>query len=54
MLTPVLILVNLWRNDRETVSFWTTQTWAALAIWFRFLLYLRTISTFSWLIRMIT
>lgn len=30
------------------------QTWAALAIWLRFLLYLRTVDQFSWMVRMIT
>ena len=29
------------------------QTWAALFLWFRFLLKLRIINKFSWLIRMI-
>jgi len=54
IITPVLIIVNVWREDREVTNFWTIQTWAAISIWFRFLLYLRTINTFSWLIRMIT
>ena len=53
LITPILILTNVFSEDREESSFWTIQTWAALAIWFRFLLYLRTISKFSWLIRMI-
>ena len=54
IITPVLIIINVWREDREVTNFWTIQTWAAISIWFRFLLYLRTINTFSWLIRMIT
>ena len=34
-------------------TFWTVQTWAALAIWFRALLYLRTINVFNWLVTLI-
>lgn len=45
---------NLWRNDRELTQFWTVQTWAALVIWLRFLLYLRSVDKFSWMVRMIT
>ena len=30
------------------------QTWAALAIWFRFLLYLKTVHPYNWLVHMIT
>ena len=37
----------------ESTTFWTIQTWGALAIWFRFLLYMRTVETFSWLITLI-
>ena len=37
---------------RET-GFWTVQTWAALFVWFRFMLYLRTVTVFSWIVRMI-
>lgn len=39
------------RNVEDT-SFWTIQTWLALMLWMRFLLYLSTVPTFSWLIRM--
>ena len=53
--TPILILKNAFNTENRTEPyFWTIQTWAALAIWFRALLYLRTINSFSWLIRMIT
>lgn len=53
--TPLLIMLNVVTvtDKLDTTQFWTIQTWAALAIWFRFLLYLRTISVFSYLIRMI-
>ena len=55
LVTPILILKNAFNTENRTEAyFWTIQTWAALSIWFRALLYLRTISTFSWLIRMIT
>ena len=54
-ITPILIMNNVVTVTEkiEYTEFWTVQTWAALAIWFRFLLYLRTISVFSYLIRMI-
>ena len=52
--TPALVLYNVLVNrDVEQPSFWTVQAWAALATWFRFLLYLRSLDMFSWLIRMI-
>ena len=35
------------------MTFWTVQTYAALAIWIRFLQYLSTTDTFSWMIRLI-
>ena len=53
IITPILIMTNVFTEDYTSITFWTVQTWAALAIWFRALLYLRTISHFSWLIRMI-
>ena len=49
-----MVMINVFNTDIESTSFWTIQTWAALSIWFRFLLYLRTVSMFSWLVRMIT
>ena len=56
IITPALILYNVW-TPREiglsATDFWTIQTWAALAIWFRFLLYLRTVSVFNWLVTLI-
>ena len=53
LITPILILTNVLHDGHTESYFWTIQTWAALAIWFRFLLYLRTVSLFRWLIRMI-
>jgi len=54
IITPVLIMVNVWEIfDTKASSYWTIQTWAALAIWFRFMIYLRTINSFSWVISMI-
>ena len=52
-ITPILILTNVLHDGHTEAYFWYIQTWAALAIWFRFLLYLRTVSLFRWLIRMI-
>lgn len=54
VITPALIMWNLWRNEREITSFWTVQTFAALVVWLRFLFYLRTVETFSWMVHMIT
>ena len=54
VVTPLLICLNVFRKNIEETSFWTVQSWAAIVIWFRFLLYLRTLSTFSWLLRMLT
>ena len=40
--------------DVGKVLFWDVQTWTALLQWTRFLLFLRSVTTFSYLIRMIT
>ena len=53
MITPVLIMHNLWVKETQTTSFWTVQTYAAIAIWIRFLQYLSTTDSFSWMIRLI-
>ena len=53
ILSPILIIVNIFREKKEEASFWTIQTWSALVIWWRFLLFLRSVTAFSWLIRMI-
>ena len=47
-----LILYNSIAQDYEEVSFWTCQTWAAIFVWLRFLLYIKTFTAFSWLVRM--
>ena len=47
-------MINVIENNYDETSFWTVQSWAALVVWFRFLLYLRTVKRFSWLMRMIT
>ena len=50
----ILLLINCFHDATDlSVTFWTIQTWAALFMWGRFLLYLRTIPSFSWLIRML-
>ena len=49
----VLLLINNLNEDLESKRFWIIQTWAALLIWVRFLLYLRTFEKFSWMIRLI-
>ena len=40
-------------DDKSRVALWRVQSWAAIFIWIRFLLFLRTFSNFSWLINMI-
>ena len=44
---------NVASTDTQETGFWTVQTWAALFVWFRFMLYLRTVTVFSWIVRMI-
>ena len=56
IITPTLILYNVWTPKDvglTSTTFWTIQTWAALAIWFRFLLYMRTVQLFNWLVTLI-
>ena len=53
IITPIAIMLNVVSTKTEETSFWTIQTWAALFVWFRFLLYLRTVTAFSWIVRMI-
>ena len=36
-----------------TSYFWTIQAWAAICIWFRFVLFLGTLETFGPLVRLI-
>ena len=47
-----LILWNSITQEYNEVRFWRIQTWAAMFVWLRFLLYLKSFSSFSWLIRM--
>lgn len=49
----LLILSNSIWFDVESESFWTRQTWAALFLWFRFFLYMKSFQLLSWLIGMI-
>ena len=53
VITPFLLIYNISSEDTESSKFWTVQTWLALSIWLRFLLYLRTLNMFSYMIRMI-
>ena len=52
-LLNVLLTINNFNEDLESHRFWIIQMWAALLIWIRFLLYLRTFEKFSWMIRLI-
>ena len=52
-LLNVLLTINNLYEDSESHRFWIIQMWAALLIWMRFLLYLRTFEKFSWMIRLI-
>lgn len=49
----VLLFINCFDEEIDQPAFWTVQTWAALLLWYRFILYLRTFPRFSWLVRMI-
>jgi len=48
-----LLIANTLDQDLLSIAFWRIQTWTALCIWIRFLLYLRTFPRFSWMIRLI-
>ena len=49
-----MILICLSMRDIDSKGFWTMQGYAAICIWLRFLFYLRTVSMFSWSVRMIS
>ena len=49
----ILIFVNSIDVQVKSESFWTIQTFCSLLIWFRLMLYLRVITMFGYLIRMI-
>ena len=55
LVTPATILINIYSTGSLTNEwFWTLQTWAALTIWMRFLLYLRAVSlNYGYMVRMI-
>ena len=47
-------MINVYNTDnRDKQYFWTIQIMAALAIWLRFLFFLRNFESFGWLIRII-
>ena len=55
LITPIFVIVNtLNTGGRAQVYFWNIQAATAIIIWFRLLLWLRTIPKYSWLIRMIS
>jgi len=49
----ILIMINVIRSNTTETIFMEIQTWSALIIWFRFLLFLKSLPTFAWLIRML-
>ena len=56
LISPTLMLIIIFwdkENLDQKVYFWTVQCWAALALWMRYLIYLRTLDKFDWLIRLI-
>jgi len=50
---PVLLLVNIFRQNTDEVGFWRVQSWTTLLVWLRFAIFLRTVPRFNWLMRMI-
>lgn len=51
-----LVITNVVRSEfgnSNDVMFWRMQSWAALFIWFSFLLFLKSLQSFSYLVRMI-
>ena len=53
IITPSFLILNLVYQE-NTPSFWRIQTWVALAIWFRFFLFLKRVDEYAWIVRMIT
>ena len=55
-LVPISMGMNLYfSSDLMSDRFWTLNTWAALFIWARMLLYLRnTTDTYGWMVRVLT
>ena len=57
IVAPATILINVFQGEGalENFWFWTVQTWAALTIWMRLLLYLRAVSlNYGYMVRMIS
>lgn len=54
LVTPAIIVYQTLSFDTKSIGFWELQTCTALLIWLRFLLFMKSIPTFSYLIRMIT
>ena len=56
LISPTLMMIIIFwdkENLEQDVYFWTVQCWAALALWMRYLVFLRTLNRFDWLIRLI-
>ena len=58
IVAPILILVAVFAEDNDSAAdlstgYLTLQTWTALALWMRFLLFLRTRDKYDWYIRLI-
>ena len=52
-ISPVFILYNTINQDLDQPSFWTIQSWSALMLFLRLVLYLRVFQRFGWLIHLI-
>ena len=54
LITPTLIMINVYNVEATGETyFWTIQCWAGICIWLRFFLFLGTLDTFSWMVRLI-
>ena len=53
VLSNLFQLYNAYNFDTKSVAFWRLQSWLAVLIWWRFVLYLRTFERFSWMVRLV-
>ena len=56
VILPTLIMINVYNTGPDALSstyFWTIQSWAAICIWVRFILFLGTLDKFAVLTRLI-
>ena len=53
-MTPILVLVCLYKQNVADESFWRLIGWTALLVWIRFGMLLRTIRSLSWMLTLMS